>query len=242
MEERARGRVAVVTGAGRGIGRAVALELARKSFALCIAARTRHELEETRRLSGLAPNRSLIVLADLAQREGPQSLFSAALEHFGRIDVIVNNAGWAPPRTPIVSLAASDEERVIAVNLRAPLALARMAAAQMQKQGGGTIINIASSAGRTAPAGEAVYAAAKAGLIAFTHAAFKELRERGIKVAVVIPGLADTGLVPANRRLVRSAMLAADDVAAAVMQVIDSPARVCPLEIVLEPQRDPMRG
>jgi 3-oxoacyl-[acyl-carrier protein] reductase len=232
--------VAIVTGAGRGIGRAIALELARAGYSLCLSARTVDELIETRRLSGLDPARSLIVLADLAQEEAAENLFHAALQHFQRIDVLVNNAGWGPPRSPMTRLRADDEARILAVNLRAPITLSRKAAALMQKQGGGVIINIASAAARATPAGEAVYAASKAGLVAFTHACFKELRGRGLKVSVILPGLVDTGLIPPNRRLNRSAMIPAAAIAEAVMYVIRAPAAVCPLEVVLEPSADPL--
>jgi short-subunit dehydrogenase len=235
-------RVALVTGAGRGIGRATALALAREGYALCLAARSLEELEETRRLSGLAPARSLIVLIDLAGEESPQDLFDAALEHFGQIDVMVNNAGWAPPRTALVKTSAAAQDRVLAVNLRAPIALARLAAARMVKNGGGAIINIASAAARNAPAGEAVYAAAKAGLVAFSRAAFAELRSSGVKLTVIIPGLVDTALIPPNKHLDRALMLGADDVAEAVMAVLRTPTRACPVEIVLEPQRNPERA
>ena len=243
MTEQETQRVAIVTGAGRGIGRAIALALAREGYALALAARTFAELEETRRLSGLTPARSLIVLVDLAAEEAPQELFDAALAHFGRIDVLVNNAGWAPPRTPLLKLERAALNRILAVNLRAPAALARLAAAQMVKQGGGgAIVNIASAAARIAPAGESIYAAAKAGMVAFSRAAFAELRERDVKVAVLIPGLADTALIPHNKRLERALMLAPEDVAQAVMTVLRAPARACPMEIVLEPQRNPERA
>ncbi|MGH7906084.1 MAG: SDR family oxidoreductase [Candidatus Binataceae bacterium] len=239
MTEQGQQRVAIVTGAGRGIGREIALALARRGFALCITARSRGELEETRRLSGLKASCSLIVLADLAHEDAPDQLFGAALDHFGRLDLLVNNAGWAPARTPLVKLRPADEARMLAVNLRAPIALTRMAAAQMERQKEGAIINIASSAARSPGAGEAVYAAAKAGLIAFTYACFHEFRRCGIKMSVIIPGLVDTALIPANKRLNRAAMLTAADVAAAVMTIVNSPPHVNPVEIALEPQRDP---
>jgi 3-oxoacyl-[acyl-carrier protein] reductase len=234
-------KAAIVTGAGRGIGRAAAVALAREGFSVCLAARTREELEETRRATGLPPQRSLIVLIDLADEDAPKALFEAAMEHHGRLDVLVNNAGWAPARTALPRLREDDLDQVLAVNLRAPIALARIAAIQMTRQGSGTIVNIASSAARVAPQGEAVYAAAKAGLLAFTRAAFADLRQSGIKVAAIVPGLVDTALIPENKRLNRGAMLRAEDVASAVMQIVNAPAHACPVEISLEPQTDPMR-
>ena len=238
-----RQRVAIVTGAGRGVGRAIAIALAQAGFALCLAARTREELEHTRTLCGLAPTRSLIVLLDLAQEDAPGCLIDTAFDHFGQIDMLVNNAGWAPARTALIKLSTTDQDRILAINLRAPIALARLAAKRMVSQAhAGLIVNVASDAARRMPPGEAIYAAAKAGLIAFTHAAFAELRDRGIKVSVIIPGLVDTSLIPHNKRLDRALMLRPEDVAAAVMTIVNAPTGVCPIELVLEPQRDPLRG
>ena len=234
-------RVAIVTGAGRGIGRAIALELARAGYSLCLAARSRDELEETRSQSGLPLERALIVLVDLATDDAPDLLIGAALDCYGRVDVLVNNAGWAPPRTPLLKMRPADADRMIALNLRAPIALTRLAAAAMTSRGIGTIVNVASSAAIKAPAGEAVYAATKAALIAFTRAAFHEMRQNGLKLSVIVPGLVDTALIPNNKRLDRAAMLSADDVAHAVMQIVNSPAGVCPVEVTLEPQIDPER-
>ena len=235
------GRVAVVTGAGRGIGRAVAIELARAGYRLCIAARTREELQETRTLSGLTPADSLIVLLDLADSEAPAALVETALDCYGRLDVLINNAGWAPPRRALTKVSETEQDRMIAVNLRAPMALTRLAAAAMTPRGAGTILNVASSAAIKAPAGEAVYCATKSALIAFTRAAFHELREGGLKLTVIVPGLVDTALIPNNKRLDRAAMLSTADVARAVMQIINSPAGACPVEVTLEPQFDPER-
>ena len=234
-------RVAIVTGAGRGIGRAIALELAREGYSLCLAARSRDELEETRSQSGLPPERALIVLVDLASEDAPEHLVGAALDCFGRIDVLVNNAGWAPPRTPLLKMRTADLDRMIAVNLRAPIALTRLVAPAMVQRGAGTIVNVASSAAIKAPAGEAAYAATKAALIAFTRASFHEMRQSGLKLTVIVPGLVDTALIPNNKRLDRAAMLTTVDVARAVMQIVNSPAGACPVEVTLEPQLDPER-
>jgi len=129
------------------------------------------------------------------------------------------------------------------VNLRAPIALARLAAAQMAGQPGrGVIINIASNSALSPPAGDTIYAATKAGLIAFTRACSAEFRRHGVRASVIIPGLTDTSLIPANKRLDRAGMLQPDDIAGAVMTVVHAPSHLCPVEIVLEPARDPMRG
>ncbi len=233
--------VAVVTGAGRGIGQAIAVELARNGYLLCLAARTREHLEETRAASGLAPAESLIVLLDLAQADAPAALIETALDHYGRLDVLINNAGWAPARRSLVKISEAEQDRMLAVNLRAPIALTRLAAAEMLKRGGGAIVNVASTAGLRSPAMESIYAAAKAGLIAFSRACFSELREGGVRVSVVIPGLVDTGLIPPNKHLDRSLMLKPADVARAVRHILAAPPGACPVEMVVEPARNPER-
>jgi 2-hydroxycyclohexanecarboxyl-CoA dehydrogenase len=232
--------VAIVTGAGRGIGRAIAIALAGEGFALSIAARTRAELEETRELAGLPARESPIFLIDLLQEDAAELLVDETASHFGRIDVLVNNAGYAPPRTPLEKLKAGEIERIVTLNLTAPIQLCHSVIGKMTPGRGGAIVNIASTAAREARRGETVYAGAKAGLIAFTHALFADVRERGIKVSVIVPNLTDTSLIPDNKRLDRGKMLRAKDVAGAVIHVIGSPADACPVEIVLQPQRDPL--
>jgi 2-hydroxycyclohexanecarboxyl-CoA dehydrogenase len=242
-DENSRMPVALITGAGRGIGRALAVALARAGYALCLAARTADQLTETRTVSGLDARLSLIVLVDLAQPEAPENLMGALMDHFGRLDVLINNAGFAPPRTPLVKLRPEDQDRMLAVNLRAPIALARMAAVQMAQQpGGGRIVNIASSSARNPPAGESIYAATKAGLVAFTHSCAAEFRNYQVRTSVILPGLTDTSFIPPNKRLDRTAMLQPEDIAAVVMGVVSAPQHVCPTEIVIEPARDPMRS
>ena len=217
------------------------MALARHGYRLVLAARTFDDLATTRALSGLAPADALIVLIDLAAEDAPDNLFDTALEFYGRVDLLINNAGWAPARRPLVKTTPADQDRMIATNLRAPIALCRLAAGHMTARGSGIIVNVASSAGRTTPAGEAVYAATKAGLIAFTHACFAELRQKGVRVSVLIPGLVDTTLIPANKHLARARMITPEQVAQSVLQIVQSPAGTCPLELTLVPQFDPER-
>ena len=235
--------VALITGAGRGIGRAIALALARAGYALCLAARTAGQLAETRATSGLEPRLALIVLVDLADGDAPENLIGAVIDHFGHLDVLINNAGFALPRTSLLKVSREDQDRMLSVNLRAPIALARMAAVQMvQQPEGGIIVNIASSSARNAQSGESIYAATKAGLVAFTRSCAAEFRQYRVRTSVILPGLTDTSFIPQNKRLERAAMLQSEDIAAAVMGVVNAPPHVCPLEVVLEPARDPMRS
>ena len=242
-EQQSQLRVALITGSGRGIGRAIALALAHAGYALCLAARTPDQLAETRAISGLEPRLSLIVLVDLAEPDAPENLIGATMDHFGRLDILINNAGFAPPRTPLVKISQADQDRMVSVNLRAPIALARMAAAQMAQQPkGGIIVNIASSSARNAASGESIYAATKAGLVAFTRSCAAEFRHYRVRTSVILPGLTDTSFIPQNKRLERTAMLQPEDIAAAVMGVVNAPPHVCPVEVVVEPARNPMRG
>jgi 3-oxoacyl-[acyl-carrier protein] reductase len=140
-------RVAIVTGAGRGIGRAVALELARAGYSLCLAARSRDELEETRSQTGLPPGRALIVLVDLAGEEAPDDLTSAALDCFGHIDVLVNNAGLGG-QTPVADMTDDEWDRVLDVTLTSVFRTTRAALRYFRDAGhGGVIVNNASVLG-----------------------------------------------------------------------------------------------
>ena len=105
----------------------------------------------------------------------------------------------------------------------------------------GAIINMCSLAGTAGKAGEAAYAAAKFGIRGFTQSVFDEVHEYGIKVSNICPGYVDTAMIPSNRRLDRAKMIRPEDVAEAVYSVVTSSARVCPLEIVLQPQYDPLK-
>jgi short-subunit dehydrogenase len=119
--------------------------------------------------------------------------------------------------------------------------LSRLLLPEMLAHRRGAIVNVASIAARTARAGEAAYAAAKAGLVAFTHALFAEVRDSGIKVVAVCPGYVDTAFIPPNRRIDRSKFLHPEDVAGAIFQVLTCAPRACPTEVIVEPQFDPER-
>jgi NADP-dependent 3-hydroxy acid dehydrogenase YdfG len=105
----------------------------------------------------------------------------------------------------------------------------------------GAVINIGSVSGKTGEANGAAYSASKFGLIGFTQSLYEEVREHGIKVAVILPGFVDTPLIPPNRQLDRSRMIQADDIAQTVLFVLTSPSTCCPVEITVRPQKTPFR-
>lgn len=235
-------QVALVTGAGRGIGRAIALRLAREGARVAALARTENELAETVRLSeafGRDAGRVLSIPVDVTQDEDLERAVQTVFNRLGRVTVLINNAGFAPPRGTVLKTSLGDWDRTLATCLRAPMVLTRLVLPDMLAHEQGTIINIASIAGKKGRAGEAAYAAAKFGLRGFTEALFEEVRNRGIKIAAVCPGLVDTGLIPPNSRVDRAKFLQPEDVAETVCQILQSPLRACPTEVVVEPQYDP---
>ncbi len=139
----------------------------------------------------------------------------------------------------MLKTSLADWDRTLATCLRAPMVLARLVLPDMLAHSSGAIVNIASIAGKKGRAGETAYAAAKFGLLGFTQSLFEEVREHGIKVAAICPGLVDTDLIPPNRKVDRAKFLQPEDVADCVHQVLNSPIRACPTEVILEPQYDP---
>jgi NADP-dependent 3-hydroxy acid dehydrogenase YdfG len=205
-------QVAIVTGAGRGIGRAVARAFAAEGAAVVLAARTRAELATTASDIRDAGGRALALPTDVTSEREVVGLVDEALVTFQHVDILVNAAGSAT-FGPVAEGKVDDWDAMLAVNLRAVMLACRAVLPAMSRQGRGTIVNIASIAARRAIPGTAVYAATKAGVVAFSHALAEELRPR-VRVGVIVPGAVDTPLwdsIPEGPE--RRRMLAADDVA-----------------------------
>lgn len=235
------GQVALITGAGRGIGRAIALRLATSGALIVLAARTKYQLRETAEVIQAAGNEALVLPTDVTDDTQLEALVKHTLSRFGQIDILVNNAGGGPPRSPIVKARLADWELTMRTNLWATMLLSKLVLPAMSTQHSGVIVNICSQAGLSGRAGEAAYAAAKFGVRGFSQALREEVRENGIKVATIFPGYVDTAMIPSNKRLNRSKMLSPDDVAEAVHNVVMSPPHCCPVELVLQPQYDPLK-
>ena len=196
------GRVAVVTGGTRGIGLAIARALAEDGASVVVSGRDAGRIESVvKELESLgAP--ALGVSADQSKREDCDRLVDAAKERFGRIDVLVNNAGITRDQL-LVRMKDDDWDQVMDTNLRGVFLMTRAAAKSMMRQKSGRIINIASTAGAMGNAGQVNYSAAKAGVIGLTKAAARELAHWSILVNAVAPGLIETDMaatIPAEAR------------------------------------------
>ncbi|HVH91426.1 MAG TPA: SDR family NAD(P)-dependent oxidoreductase [Candidatus Acidoferrum sp.] len=233
-------KVAIVTGAGRGIGKAVSVALARAGCRVVLAARTREQIETVQLEIISQGGHALALPADLTVDEDIQRLVEATQTKWGAADILINNAGWGK-RAPVVGANLTDWDRTFRLNLRAPMVLAKALLPNMIAKGEGAVINIGSVSGKTGEANGAAYSASKFGLIGFTQSLYEEVREHGIKVAVILPGFVDTPLIPPNRQLDRSKMIQAYDIAQTVLFVLTSPATSCPVEITVRPQRTPYR-
>jgi NAD(P)-dependent dehydrogenase (short-subunit alcohol dehydrogenase family) len=182
------GKIALVTGASRSIGKAIAIALAKEGAKLVLAARTAKDLEATATKVREAGSEALVVPTDVRIEEEIDNLFKKTMEHYGRIDILVNNAG-AFFNSPIDTFPTEGWDDVIAINLRAPFLCTRAAFGIMKAQGGGRIINIGSvSASRVRPE-TASYNCAKFGLVGLTHTTALEGREYNINCGILHPGL-----------------------------------------------------
>ncbi len=183
-----RDQVVVVTGASSGIGRATALAFAAAGARVALVARRRTALEEVARSAG---GDTAVLPADVTDQAQVRACFAAVRDRFGRVDIVVNNAGILVP-APVTSLAAADLEAMLQVNLFGTLYVMQEAVAAMLAANGGSIVNVASLAGRRGVTPLGGYCASKFALIGLTEALRTELHERSIHVALVLPGVVET--------------------------------------------------
>jgi NAD(P)-dependent dehydrogenase (short-subunit alcohol dehydrogenase family) len=188
-------RAALVTGGGTGIGRATALRLARDGYAVAVSGRRPEPLEEVaRQIDGLA------VAGDHADEADAERMVAAAVERFGRLDVLVNNAGAIRRNVPLHEVEPERWDDQIRINLRGPYLVARAALRRMlDADGDRAIVNVSSTLAHTAAPGVAPYAAAKGGVLALTRALAIEYGPHGIRVNAVCPHIVETALAEVDR-------------------------------------------
>jgi len=189
------GKVAIVTGASRGIGRSVAAMLASRGARVVAAARGDHAASTVAEIQA-AGKQAEIASLDVTDAGSIDAMIAAVLERHGRIDILVNNAGITRDQL-MLRMKRDDWDQVIATNLTSAFVCSQAVLKPMLKQRGGRIVSISSVVGQTGNAGQANYAASKAGLIGFSKALARELASRSITVNVVAPGLIETDMTKA---------------------------------------------
>ena len=225
------GRVALVTGASRGIGRAIAMKLAAQGATVVAAARERNASATVDEITA-AGGKAEVASVDVGDAAAIGALVAGTLARHGRIDILVNNAGITKDQL-MLRMKREDWDAVIATNLTAAFALTQAVLKPMVRQKGGRIVCISSVVGQSGNAGQANYAASKAGLIGFAKAVAQEVASRNITVNVVAPGLIETdmtrGIMEGARgewasRIPLKRLGTPDDVAAAVCFLASSEA------------------
>lgn len=229
-------QVAVVTGAGRGIGRAIAVEFGKLGARVAVAARSRTELEETAKVIGAAAS---VIPTDVRKKEELQRLFEHVAAALGPVDILVNAAGLGI-FGPVVDFKDEDFESLIETNLRGIFLGCRFVLPSMIERKTGHIINIASIAGKVGSANRAVYCASKFGVVGFTESLAEEVRQYGIRATMICPGSTDTKFSPENKTgKSREKMLRPEDVAHAVRMIVTQEPNSFISEIIMRPTQKP---
>src|ERR1700678_4287766 len=190
------GRVAFVTGASQGIGRACALKLAKAGATVAVAARNKEKLNELVNEIASSSGKAAVFALDVADEEQVKSAIKAAIAQFGKIDILVSNAGITRDQL-VLRMKRADWDAVLQTNLTSAYLCIQQVTSSMLKQRWGRIINIASVFGQMGQAGQANYAASKAGLIGLTMAVARELGSRNITCNAVAPGFIETAMTEA---------------------------------------------
>jgi 3-oxoacyl-[acyl-carrier protein] reductase len=232
------GKIAVVTGGTRGIGRAIAERLLREGASVAICGRTRETVD--RAVSGLQGVGGKIFghPADVTDPDQVRQFFQAVDGTFGGLDILVNNAGAAVFRK-VAEMTVADWRRNIDLNLNGPFYCSHEALPRFRQRGGGFVINISSLAGKNAFSGGAGYNASKFGLNGFSEALMLDHRHDNVRVSYIMPGSVATEFSgsPTDRRGDTSWMIAPEDVAEAVAMVLRMPARTMVSRIEMRPSR-----
>jgi NAD(P)-dependent dehydrogenase (short-subunit alcohol dehydrogenase family) len=232
------GQVAVVTGAGRGIGAAIATRLAHLGTSVVLSGRTLSGLTATANTIAKAGYRAEAIGCDVTSVKSVEALAQTIQDKFGRLDILVNNAGIGGFTRPLHQLSIEDWDRILNTNLRGVFYAIRAFAPLMIRGRSGHIINISSLAGKNALPNGAAYAASKWGLNGLTYSVAEELRVHNIRVSVICPGSTNTDLSPHEGKD-PSRMLQPEDVAHVVEMLVTQSPQSFASEVLLRPTLKP---
>jgi len=226
-----KGKVALVTGAGRGIGRSIALALAREGAKIALAARKRKELESVAQEVLELGGETVIIPTDMREAEQVRSMIATTVRNLGGIHILVNNAGLGHFK-PVAELGIEEWDEMFSVNLRGVFVATNAVLPHLRKLKESFIVNIASLAGKNAFVGGGGYAATKWGLRGFSQCLMLEERQYGIRVLTVCPGSVDTGFSPhaGKKEIIRP-----EDVADTIVMSLRMPQRTMVSEIDIRP-------
>ncbi len=181
-------KVALITGSGRGIGRAIAQLIAKEGAPVFLTARTESELAATANEISAAGGKAAFVTADLARAADTEKVVAAAREKFGRVDILVNNAGHYGPVVPVEDYPLEEFDKMVAVHLRAAFLLSKLVLPEMYTRKSGVILHISSISAKEAYGWGSAYAAAKAGILGLTRVMAAEASRQGVRVNAICPG------------------------------------------------------
>lgn len=231
-------KIIVITGASKGIGRACALALSNNHSTIILIARDEKNLNLVATECHNLGAKTKVIALDLVDTSQVKKAVEQIIAEFGKIDVLINNAGiW--DEQPFEEGDMEKWDAALDVNLKTPIHLSRYCLAAMPKTG--AIIFIGSTSSKKSYAGGTNYCAAKFGLLGFANSLFEDIREKGIKVSTILPGLVNTSMHEGDNKLDSSKMIQAEDVAKTVEFILSMPSNVCPLEISLQPQQNPRK-
>ncbi len=243
MAQKLNGKVALITGASAGIGMASALALAEEGAKIVLTARREERLQELAAKIQDLGSEAVFVVGDAREEATAQQTVQKALDSFGRLDILLNNAGVGNYKN-LVDTSADDYDEMMDSNVRSSFLFTRYAVPLMKTQKSGTILMLSSMAGIYGFAGEAVYCATKFAQIGFAQALDKELREDGIKVGVICPGGVKTEFALGKGRtessVAESGMLEPEDVAGAVLLACTQSAGSRIIEIQMRTMAEPL--